>query len=355
MDGTALILCEGAFGTPAGKTAHGLVRYTQRYKVLGVIDSQLAGLDAGEFLDGRQNGIPIFSSLENALSHIQQKPDYLVIGVATDGGRLPPAFRPIVAEALRRGINVDSGLHQWLSTDREFVEICASSGAKIRDIRRTPPFESLHFFSGKIEEVKAHRIVVLGIDSACGKRTTALLLTKNLEAEGIKAVFVGTGQTAWFQGVEYCIILDALINDFVTGELEHIIWRADKEESPDVIIIEGQGSLTHPAYPSGYELLSAARPSGVVYQVVPGRMYYDGFPGYRIPPPEIELQIIDLIRPESLLGITVNSEGLSTEDVKKVIEVYEKQFGVPCCNPLVDGCGKLIPQIKKLLGIKDSQ
>ncbi|MCD6384386.1 DUF1611 domain-containing protein [Candidatus Sumerlaeota bacterium] len=349
MDGTALILCEGAFGSPAGKTAHGLVRFTRRYEIVGVIDSQLAGLDAGEFLDGRKNGILIFRSLDDALARLPQRPDYLVIGVATDGGVLPREFRPIIAEALRQGINVDSGLHQWLSTDKEFADICSSSGAVIRDIRRTPPFESLHFFSGKIEEVKARRIAVLGVDSACGKRTTALLLTKALKSEGIKAVFIGTGQTAWFQGVEYCIILDALINDFVTGELEHIIWQADKEQSPDVIIIEGQGSLTHPAYPSGYELLSAGCPDGVVYQVVPGRMYYDGFPGYRITPPEIELQIIDLIRPESLLGITVNSEGLSADDLNRVIENYEKQFKVPCCNPLDDGCAKLIPRIKKLL------
>lgn len=349
MDGTAIILCEGAFDTPAGKTAHGLVRFTTRYKILGVIESQLAGLDAGEFLDGKKNGVPIFLSLKQAVERLGQKPDYLIIGVAPDGGRLPENYRPIIAKALESGINVDSGLHQWLGSDAEFKEIAIKSGAKIRDIRHTQAPENLHFFSGKIEEVKALRIAVLGADSACGKRTTALLLTRELQAQGIKAVFIGTGQTAWFQGAEYCIILDALINDFVTGELEHIIWRANKEKAPEVIIIEGQGSLTHPAYPSGYEILSAARPSGVIYQVVPGRIYYDGFPGYRITPPEIELEIIELLRPQSLLGIALNHENLTLTEIKEIITSYEKRFSVPCCDPLREGCLKLIPAILKRL------
>ncbi len=349
MDGRALILCEGAFDTPAGKTAHGLIRHTRRYTILGVIDSTLAGLDAGEYLDGEKKQIPIFASLEQALNRLEQKPDYLVIGVATDGGILPESFRPVVASALRLGINVDSGLHQLLSADASFMEICAQSGARIRDIRRTPPFEEIHFFSGKIQEVHARRLAILGIDSACGKRTTAMILTRELNDAGIKTIFVGTGQTAWFQGAEYCIILDAMINDFITGELEDVIWRADREQTPEVIVIEGQGSLTHPAYPSGYEILAAARPQGVIYQVVPGRMYYDGFPGYRIPPPYNELNIIDLICPDSLIGIALNSEGLSDEDQVDVIKELEGRFKVPCSNPLTQGCGKFVPLIKKLL------
>lgn len=349
MDGTAIILCEGAFDTPAGKTAHGLVRFTTRYKILGVIDSRLAGLDAGEFLTGKKNGVLIFGSLKEALERQSQKPEYLVIGVATDGGRLPENYRPIIAEALKAGINVDSGLHQWLSADEEFRRIADESGARLRDIRRSPPPEQLHFYTGKIEEVKALRIAVLGADSACGKRTTALLLTQELLAEGIKAVFVGTGQTAWLQGAKYYIIMDALINDFVTGELEHIVWLADKEESPQVIVIEGQGSLLHPAYPSGFEILAATRPAGVIYQAVPGRVYYDGFPGYRIAPLEIELQVIDLLRPQSVLGIAINSENLTPEQENEIIASYEQKFGLPVCNPLREGCRKFIQAIKRLL------
>ncbi len=349
MDGTALVLCEGAFDSPNGKTAHGLVRFTDRYKIVGVIDSTCAGLDAGEFLDRRKNGIPVFASLDQALARLEQKPAYLVIGVATDGGLLPDAFRPIISAALRHGINVDSGLHQWLSEDEELEQRASTKNVHIRDIRRTPPPRELHFFTGKVQDVRARRIAVLGIDSACGKRTTAIRLSQLLEESGIDTVLIGTGQTAWFQGVEYCMILDAMINDFITGELEHLIWRADKEKSPDVIIIEGQGSLTHPAYPSGYEILSAAVPQGIVYQVVPGRRDYDGFPGYHIPDPENELQILNLIQPETLLGITMNNEGLSKDEVVDITHEYERRFEVPCCAPLIEGCAKLLPRIKRMI------
>ena len=349
MDGTAILLCEGAFDSPGGKTTHGLVRHTKRYKVLAVIDSNFAGLDAGEFLDARPNGIPIVASLQDGMLQTGTKPDYLVIGVATDGGFLPPEFRPIVLEALRMGINVDSGLHHWLGDDEEFRSAAAAHGAHIRDIRCSPSPAQLHFFTGKIRDVRARKICVLGIDSACGKRTTAVLLTQELERAGISTVFIGTGQTAWFQGAEYCMILDAMINDFITGEIEHLIWTADREKSPDVIIVEGQGSLTHPAYPAGYELLAGAAPEGIIYQVAPGRLYYDGFPEYHLPAPDNELQIIDLIRPGSLLGFAINGENLRCEAIRSVSEELEKRYGLPACNPLTQGCGAFVPPIRRLL------
>src|SRR5262245_39825613 len=152
-DGTAVVLCDGGFGTTEGKTAHGLVRHTERYRIVAVIDSDLAGRDAGEFLDGSPAGIPIVADLEQAIRSAGGRPDRLVVGVATHGGVLPERLRPAIARALSLGMHVDSGLHELLGDDPEFAALAAKSGALIRDVRRTPPRREMHAFTGRIQEV----------------------------------------------------------------------------------------------------------------------------------------------------------------------------------------------------------
>src|SRR5262245_54004317 len=159
-DGTAVVLCDGGFGSTEGKTAHGLVRHTERYRVLAVIDSTLAGRDAGEVLDGKPAGIPIVAGLDEAIRPAERDPDYLVVGVATHGGVLPPGLRPTIAAALRRGIHVDSGLHELLGDDPEFASLARASGSRIRDVRRTPPPSEMHAFTGGILEVTSVRVAV---------------------------------------------------------------------------------------------------------------------------------------------------------------------------------------------------
>jgi uncharacterized NAD-dependent epimerase/dehydratase family protein len=336
MDGTAIVLCEGAFGTPSGKTAHGLVRYTDRYRVLGVIDSRWAGSDAGEVLDGHTRGIPIFRSLGEAL-HIPEPIHYLVVGLAPDGGSLPVIYRPIIREALQAGLHVDSGLHQFLGDDPEFAHLAERHGVRIRDVRRPPPRDQLHFFTGRIEEVTAVRIAVLGTDSAVGKRTTALRLTQALNALGCKAVMVGTGQTAWMQGIRHCIILDSLVNDFVTGEIEQVILQAFREERPQAIILEGQGCITHPAYPGGFELIAAGRPQGIVLQHAPRRLHYDGFPQYPLSPLHREIQILELLSQAPVIALTLNHEGMSDEEIPKELQALERRYGRPAFDILKGG------------------
>ena len=336
MDGTAVVLCEGAFGTASGKTAHGLVRYTDRYRVLGVIDSLWAGKDAGEVLDGQPRGIPVFRSLEEALQ-IREEIQYLVIGLAPDGGRLPESYRPIVGAALRAGLHVDSGLHQFLGDDPEFARLAGAHGVRIRDVRRPPSREHLHFFTGKIQEVTAVRIAVLGTDSAVGKRTTALKLTQALNALGCRTVMVGTGQTAWMQGIKHCIILDSLVSDFVTGEIEHVVHRAFVEERPQAIILEGQGALTHPAYPGGFELIVAGRPQGIVLQHAPRRRHYDGFPEYPLSPVEREIQILELLACAPVIALTLNHEGMADAEISGELQACERRYGRPAFDVLKGG------------------
>ncbi len=346
-DGTAILLCEGAFGTSEGKTAHGLVRHTERYRVLSVIDSGMAGRDAGEVLDGRPAGIPIVTDLDEAVRLAGRRPDYLVVGVATHGGVLPPALRPAIGRALGLGISVDSGLHEILGDDPEFAATAAKGGARIRDVRRTPPREAMHAFTGRILEVTSVRLAVLGTDSGVGKRTTTVRLAQALNATGCRAVVVGTGQTSWMQGTRYGLIMDSLVNDFVSGEIEHQVLRAFREDRPDVIVVEGQGCLTHPAYPGGFEILAGARPDGIVLQHAPSRPHYDGFPDFPLAGPEREMQIIQLLGGRPVVAITLNHEGLTPDEVRGHSAALRARHGIPCCDPLLDGVGPIIEELRR--------
>lgn len=343
MDGTAVVYCEGAFGTPIGKTANGLVRFTARYRVAGVIDSTKAGQDAGEALDGRPNGIPIFQDLEEAL---RVGPQYFVIGLAPDGGQLPESARQAVRRALEAGLNVDSGLHQFLSEDAEFSALAERRGVRIRDVRRPPARSELHFFTGKIEEVAALKIAVLGTDSAIGKRTTAVKLNQALNEAGIKSELIGTGQTSWLQGVKYGLLLDSLVNDFVTGEIEHAVHEAWIHEHPQVILLEGQGSIAHPAYPGGFELIAAGRVDGIVLQHAPARKVYDGFDNYPMGALDREIQILELLARKPVIALTINHEKMTDDQIAATIVEYEARYGRPATDVLRDGCGKLVEAIR---------
>ncbi len=339
------MLCDGEFGTSNGKTAHGLVRHTDRYRVLAVIDGQLAGRDAGEVLDGVPRGIPIVRDLEAAV-RAAGRPDYLVVGVATHGGILPASLRPAILAALRQGIHVDSGLHELLGDDPEFSAAAHASGAGIRDVRRTPPRDAMHPFTGDVLQVESVRLAVLGTDSGVGKRTTSVRLVQALNAAGIRAALVGTGQTAWMQGVRYGLILDSLINDFVSGEIEHQVCRAWREERPEVIVVEGQGCLTHPAYPGGFEIVAGAQPHGFVIQHAPGRAHYDGFPDFPLAGVEREAAILDLLCGRPMVALALNHEGLTDDEVRRHAGELARRFGVPCCDPLRQPLDPIVQELR---------
>lgn len=351
-EGNAIIYCEGAFNTTYGKTAHGLIRFTRRYRVLSVVDSRYAGVDAGEELDGKPKGIPIFDSVEaalNASSSTGFPATHLVMGVAPDAGRLNSKTRIDFLKAIRKGLNIDSGLHQFLSEDPEIVEAAKKARIKIRDIRKPPPRDQLHFFSSKIEEVNALKIAILGTDSAIGKRTTAWLLVHALNNTGIKTEIVGTGQTAWMQGARYCLIMDSLVNDFVSGEIEHAVWSAWNDSQPEVIVIEGQGSLMNPAYPGGFELLAAGRPDLVILQHAPARKEYDGFPGYPIQPLGQQIEVIELLSGKPVIAITLNHENMAPHRILQICEIYHQLIKLPVVDVLYSGAEELVNLLRPYL------
>jgi uncharacterized NAD-dependent epimerase/dehydratase family protein len=349
-EGNAIVYCEGGFGTTNGKTAHGLVRRSRRYRVLSVVDSRQAGRDAGEVLDSRRSGIPIESDVLAAYREALEgdhEPTHLVVGLAPDGGRLGSAARSDLRRAIRLRLNVDSGLHDSLGDDPELVQLAQDHGVTLRDVRKPPPISRLHFFSGKIAEVSSFRVAVLGTDSAVGKRTTAWLLVDALVAAGTSAELIGTGQTAWLQGSRYGIVLDSLVNDFVAGEIEHAIWTAWSEEAPDVIVLEGQGSLMNPAYPGGFELLAAGRPDVVVLQHAPARREYDGFPGHPLHPLDRQICAIELISDRPVVAITVNHEGLAVDEIDSVCDTIATETGLPVFDALQHGAAGLAQLIRE--------
>jgi uncharacterized NAD-dependent epimerase/dehydratase family protein len=351
-EGNGIVYCQGAFATTYGKTAHGLVRRTRRYRILSVVDSRHAGNDAGLILDGRSNGIPIYGNVEEAVdaSRVSGFPaTHLVIGLAPDGGRLGPEARVDVMKAIDLGLNVDSGLHDFLTDDLEIGALATKRGVRLRDVRKTPPRKDLHFFSGKIEQVTSLKVAVLGTDSAIGKRTTAWVLVDALRALGHTAELVGTGQTAWMQGARYGILLDALINDFVSGEIEHAVWTAWKEAQPEVIVIEGQGSLMNPAYPGGFEILAAGRPDVVVLQHAPGRKEYDGFPGYPIHPLEKQIHAIELLSEKPVVAVTINHENLDPKELPEVCAGITARTGLPAADVLRDGVEPVLDALRRFL------
>jgi uncharacterized NAD-dependent epimerase/dehydratase family protein len=321
--------------------------------VAAVIDSMLEGQDAGVALDGVARDVPIAATLAAALEAIEQdgrRATHFVIGMAPDGGELDGEARRAVLEAIDAGLNVDAGLHSFLNDDEELCAAAFSAGVKLRDVRRPPARSELHFFSGKIAEVDSLIVAVLGTDPAVGKRTTAFLLADGLVDRGFTAEVIGTGQTAWMQGARHGIILDSLVNDFVAGELEHAVWSAWSELRPHVILVEGQGSLMHPAYPGGFEILAATRPRGVILQHALARLDYDGFPGFEIPSVERHIAAIELISPARAIGVSINAERLESSAAADLAARLAERTGLPTVDPVTTD---IAPLVEAVLALRD--
>jgi uncharacterized NAD-dependent epimerase/dehydratase family protein len=347
MDGTALVVCDGFFDTANGKTAHGLVRGTERYRILGVIDAPTAGRDAGEVLDGRPRGIPIFATLSEALRALGVTPDFCVVGVATSGGCVTPGLRGLLAEAISLGMSVVNGLHEFVSDDPELAAAAAAKGVALTDVRKTAKRIDLHFWCGDILEVGAPRIAVLGTDCALGKRTTARFLMEACRRAGLRTELIFTGQTGWMQGAPYGFILDSIPNDFVSGELEHAVvscWRAAR---PDLILFEGQSSLRNPSGPCGSELLLSGGAKGVILQHAPAREFFEGLEdlGFRIPPLADEIALIASYGAKTL-AVTLNGEHRTPEQLRADRDRLRAELRIPVVLPLEDGVEELVPLVR---------
>ncbi|CAN7311415.1 DUF1611 domain-containing protein [Microbacterium maritypicum] len=342
---TAIVYCEGQFGEQDGKTANGLVRHSEKYEILSVIDSTHAGADAGVLLDGLANDIPILDGLPTAIAHAGHVPDYLICGVAPADGLLSADQRTVLLDGIARGMHIINGLHEFLTDDAEFVAAALLAQVTITDIRRPRDKKDLHLFSGRIFDVTCPRITILGTDGAIGKRTTATILVKALNDRGVHAVMVGTGQTTIIQGGRYGVALDALVPQFCSGEVENQVVAAFEGEDPDVIIVEGQGALSHPAYITSAHILRGSQPAGVIVQHAPGRTVLGDFPMVAMPTVTSEIALIEAFADTKVIGVTVNHENLKAEQLAAAIDEIELDTGLPATDPLTRPLAELVEMV----------
>jgi uncharacterized NAD-dependent epimerase/dehydratase family protein len=331
---SAIIYCEGNFGKIDGKTANGLVRHSLSYRILSVIDSESAGLDAGEVLDNKANGIPILANAEEAIIHAESIPDYFIFGIAPSSGFLSDLDKSIILNAMSLGMNIVNGLHEFLTDDPLFLEASLKNNVRIFDTRKPKSKGDLKTFSGKIHNVKCPRIAVMGTDCALGKRTTATILANELTKKGLNVVLIATGQTGIMQGAQYCVALDAVPSQFCAGELESVIVQAYEKENPDLIIIEGQGALSHPAFSTSAFILRGSCPTGVILQHAPKRLYRSDFPDCPMPSIASEINLIETFSNTNVIGLTLNHEDMSLDETRCVIDSYTTEFGIPVTDVL---------------------
>jgi uncharacterized NAD-dependent epimerase/dehydratase family protein len=338
----AIIYCENHFGTMDGKTANGLIRNSKKYQIVGVIDSTKAGVDTGDYIDGKTNGIPVFLNLEYAIQHLPEVPDYFIYGIAPADAFLKKEERSVIIRAIEHGMNIVNPLQEFFTEDEEFMRCAAQYKVDILDIRKPPDKKDMRIFSGRIFDVPTPIIAVLGTDSSIGKRTTSVLLEEALLKQGLKVVFIATGQTGLIQGAKYGVAIDAIPFQFMIGEIENEIMKAYENEQPDILIIEGQGALSHPAYISSCGILRGARPGTVIIQHAPKRKNLGDFDFMEMPTLENEIKLIETFSDAKVIAVTINHEGMSDAEIEQVIIEYEDQFKLPTTDVLKHGCGKLI-------------
>jgi uncharacterized NAD-dependent epimerase/dehydratase family protein len=345
----AIVITGGYLDSDNAKTAHGLIRGTERFNILGIIDDKNPGKDAGEVLDGRNRNIPVYKDIP-AFLQTGKTAHYCIIGVATKGGVIPEAFRSMLRHALDHGLGLVNGLHEYISDIPELVDLAAEKGLEIIDVRKPKKFKDLHFWSGKIKEVKCPKVAVLGTDCVLGKRTTTRFLVEAMRRAGFKAEMIYTGQTGWMQGAKYGFVFDSTLNDFISGEMEHAIVTCYQEEKPDIIFIEGQSSLRNPSGPAGAEWIVSADADAAILQHNPCRTQYKGLEYYPAFLPDLKDEI-DLIRiyGATTVAITINSAKMTEADARKSAERYEESLGIPVVLPLEDGVETLVPLFEKMI------
>lgn len=341
----AIVLTNGLFDTDNAKTAHGLIRESNRFKIVAVVDNKTAGNDAGVVLDGKQRDIPVVATVEAAMMY---NPEVCIVGVATSGGIFPGTLLDEVKEAITYKLDIVNGLHDHLNARPEIKKMADENGVTLTDIRAPKKLNELHFWTGKILEIETPIVAVIGTDCALGKRTTTRFVMNACNAAGMNTQMIYTGQTGWLQGGKYGFVFDSTLNDFVSGELEHAILTCVEETKPDVIFLEGQSALRNPTGPCGSELLISGNAKSVILVHAPKRIYYEYEIAWgKIHSLESELALIQQLG-SNVIAIAINTEHCSNEEAYAFQKEYEEKYKLPVMLPLQEGCEKIVPVIKSL-------
>ena len=343
-----VILTEGQFGPHHAKTAMGVIRYGTD-PISAVLDSSIAGRNVSEWVPGKD--IPAVATLAEALA-LPEPPNTLLIGIAPTGGRLPDPWRRVILEAIGAGMDIHSGLHTVLGEDPEFSAAAAAKGVQIVDFRRPP--ERKDTAVGRPHAPGKRVILTVGTDCAIGKMSVALELRKSGLAQGDRVAFVPTGQTGMMID-GWGVAVDRVISDFVQGTVEWMLEEA--EERGDWILVEGQGSLDHPAYSSvTLGLIHGSTPHAMVMVHKPGLAIHDfdhrpdvSFPIARLPGfIALHEQVAGLVAPSKVVAMALNTSLISSEDeARRVIEEIAAETGLPTDDPVRFGADRLWPAIRE--------
>ena len=345
-----VILAHGDFGVHHGKTAVGVIRYGPD-AVAAVIDSTKAGRSVADVLGltGPRYDIPIVASLEEALA-LPKGPTALLIGIAPTGGKLPPAWRTTILAAIGAGLDIHSGLHTFIGDDPEFAAAAALKGVEIVDYRRPPA--RMETSVGRPHAPGSRVILTVGTDCGIGKMSVALELRRAALETGRRAVFVPTGQTGMMID-GWGVAVDRVISDFVQGTVE---WMLEEGETRgNWLIVEGQGSLDHPAYSSvTLGLIHGATPHAMVMVHKPGMAEHDfdhlpdaTFPIARLPEfIRLHESVAGLIAPSKVVAVACNTSLYPDDaEARRIVEAIEAETGLPAADPVRFGADRLWREI----------
>ena len=335
-----LVLAEGFSGDPHyGKTARGVLRY-RRDDVVAVLDSTRAG--------EREDGLPVVGTVDEALGY---GPTTALVGVATQGGRFPPEWMELLRACVEGGLDVENGLHVFLTDDPELVELARRHGAELRDLRRPPA--DLSTVTGENLGVEARIVLTVGSDCAIGKMTVCCELDLEARRRGLRSVFVPTGQTG-IAIAGWGISVDAVVSDFLAGATERLVVEGGRRG--DLLWVEGQGALLHPLY-SGVTLglMHGAVPHAYVLCHEAGLTKIEGVEGHHPIPPlrelvELHERISLPVRPARVVAVAVNTRSVDEEAARAAIAEAEAETGLPADDPVRFGAGRLLDAV--LEGLK---
>jgi len=332
-----LILAEGYSADPHyGKTALGVLRY-RRSDVVAVLDSQRAGETA--------DGVPIVGTVAEALRF---EPTTALVGVATQGGRFPPAWIELLRQCIAAGIDIENGLHVFLADDSELRGLADANGVELRDLRRPPA--DLSTATGEVFDVPGTIVLTVGSDCAIGKMTVSLELDLEARRRGEKSIFVPTGQTG-IAIAGWGIAVDAVVADFIAGAAERLVVEGGRRGG-ELLWIEGQGAILHPVY-SGVTvgLYHGSAPHLLVLCHQAGVTEIEGAGGGPHPiPPLSELvrlhEALALPRRRSrVVAVAVNTRSLDEEAARAAVAEAEVETGLPADDPVRFGAGRLVEAV----------
>jgi uncharacterized NAD-dependent epimerase/dehydratase family protein len=343
LDKTAklVLYCEGEFGRGKSKTAEGILRYSDN-PVVAVIDSTAAGRSIKEMV-GIDSPVPIVASLKECLS---LKPVALVLGTAKAGGHLPEEWRSDIVDALEQGLDVVSGLHDFLADDPVISQAARRHNRRLLDVRRPP--EGLPVAFGLARNVDAFTLLTVGSDAAIGKMTVTLELCKEAERRGHKAKFIATGQTGIMVAGGEGIAIDRVIGDFMAGACEQMVVEAARDH--DMIFVEGQGALAHPGFSGvSLSLLHGVCPDAMILCHNASRIGINNSPDFPLQSLARTIEahelMANLVHPSKVIGIAINTSNVDDDEAKRQIQECEQATNLPCNDAVRYGCQNLVDAI----------